>query len=529
MRASSARWFRFQSASNTADYSEYIAQSEPSEAGDIMVVDQEHSEKVRRSSTRYEENILGVITTTGTGYNNDDCPGDAIEEDRLSGKCERQNSPNWANVGMLGQVDVKVTTENGPINPGDRISSSSIAGVGMKSTQAGQIVGRALSGYNESDPSKVGKVRLLVSPSYFDPGTITEADNSIEDLMIESENTAPYTAQIPFAKEGQAKEASNFGKYSIQSLVSGVVDSVGKFATALVANLKAGAIVSDEVATTSLTANQAAIGDLTAGNATIDILTVEKIKANEIEGMDVMVADALASFDMKTLEANVLAQIGQGLTFEGQDVNVLGALTVDKSATVLIDLNVLGKITGGNGLSISGPSEFVAETLFEGPVTFKISPLFNKDTAGFALIKKDQRLVEIVFEREYEQAPIVSANPVWEIDEASLDTLSELGVLIAPKQEYIVANVSSKGFTIVLEEPALLDLKFTWTAIAVKEAKTFESNQTPYPTATPSPTPSETPTSSPSPSPTPTASPSPTPGPTTTPEVSPSPSIQPSP
>jgi len=43
--------------------------------------------------------------------------------------------------------------------------------------------------------------------------------------------------------------------------------------------------------------------------------------------------------------------------------------------------------------------------------------------------------------------------------------------------EKISADLSAKGFTIVLDEPAITDLKFAWIALAVREARTFE-NQT---------------------------------------------------
>lgn len=54
---------------------------------------------------------------------------------------------------LVGRVPVIVSGENGPIKKGDRITSSSIAGIGMKASRAGSVVGRALEDF---DPEKLG-------------------------------------------------------------------------------------------------------------------------------------------------------------------------------------------------------------------------------------------------------------------------------------------------------------------------------------------------------------------------------------
>jgi len=59
---------------------------------------------------------------------------------------------------------VKVTTENGTIQVGDPITSSSTPGVGMKATKAGAIVGMALEPFNGTG---VGKVMMYVMNKTF--------------------------------------------------------------------------------------------------------------------------------------------------------------------------------------------------------------------------------------------------------------------------------------------------------------------------------------------------------------------------
>ncbi len=258
--------FRWNSVGNSADYSEYIAQTEPSGPGDVMVVDSTATQSVRRYHGPYEDNILGVITTTGLGYNND---SDAPDH--------HNDNPAWANVGMLGQVSIKVSSENGSIQPGDRLTSSSQPGVAMKATRAGQIVGRALDSWSNTDPTQVGMIKALISPSYYDPAEATASDSDLQTLRLEAANSTPYVAQIPFAKAGAAEAASNFGKYSIQGIVSSAVKAMGEFTNLVAANFKAGVVQTNEVTTNTLTANHGAFGDIAGSQAVVDSLSVGTI------------------------------------------------------------------------------------------------------------------------------------------------------------------------------------------------------------------------------------------------------------
>lgn len=187
---SNGRQFRFQSVANSADYSEYLQQEDTSEPGDVMVLSDTGFESVKRSTSSYDQNVLGVVTKYGTSNNQGACA------DEVS--CNRGNDPKWANVGMLGQVYTKVSTENGNIKPGDPLTTSNAQGVAMKATKAGRIVGYALDTFDgtksgmdlwdhpptDADQPKditvtlpgqspkvvrQGKILILLQASWFDP------------------------------------------------------------------------------------------------------------------------------------------------------------------------------------------------------------------------------------------------------------------------------------------------------------------------------------------------------------------------
>lgn len=48
-------------------------------------------------------------------------------------------------VGLAGRLPVKVSTKNGDIAPGDLITTSDIPGIGMKATDPGRVIGKALT------------------------------------------------------------------------------------------------------------------------------------------------------------------------------------------------------------------------------------------------------------------------------------------------------------------------------------------------------------------------------------------------
>jgi hypothetical protein len=88
--------------------------------------------------------------------------------------------------------------------------------------------------------------------------------------------------------------------------------------------------------------------------------------------------------------------------------------------------------------------------------------VFNKDTAGGAMILAGGEKVDVVFDKEYEYAPVVNV---------SLMTPVKLDY-------YIVTNTSAKGFTILISPTTTQDVSFNWQAVAVDCAKVFVSDGT---------------------------------------------------
>lgn len=68
-------------------------------------------------------------------------------------------------VGLSGRVPVKVSTKNGEIRPGDYITTSDIPGVGMKATEAGHVIGKALTSLSGTGQGTIG---IFIQNTYYD-------------------------------------------------------------------------------------------------------------------------------------------------------------------------------------------------------------------------------------------------------------------------------------------------------------------------------------------------------------------------
>jgi len=124
-----------------ADLAEDVAKLEDVQGGDIVAM---KDLKVLKA-TKYDKTVVGVVSSQ---------PFLTLSQ-----------KENGAPLALSGIVPVNVSNENGAILAGDFITASSVPGVGMKATEPGTVIGKALEDFN----GKTGKIQLMVSLSYF-PG-----------------------------------------------------------------------------------------------------------------------------------------------------------------------------------------------------------------------------------------------------------------------------------------------------------------------------------------------------------------------
>ena len=102
-----------------------------------------------------------------------------------------------------------------------------------------------------------------------------------------------------------------------------------------------------------------------------------------------------------------------------------------------------------------------------------LPPIFNKDTAGFAIIKEGDRRVRVDFDHAYVTTPVVSTSITFEatdnIDDVTAETLFNEGLTS------IIVDKNESGFTILLNKNAPYNIRFSWVALGVRDPKVFES------------------------------------------------------
>jgi hypothetical protein len=205
-----------------------------------------------------------------------------------------------------------------------------------------------------------------------------------------------------------------------------------------------------------------------AGIATDSAVSVSSLSAStrRINGLTLnsLFVDGLARLD----------------SLEARQATISADLRVKNNTLIEGILTVIGTLNSRD-LIVNGLATFFGDVVFKGNVSFSAHPTFGSDTAGIAIVKKDMDRVEVVFDKEYEQVPVVNANISIEEEKETKGT-QETKVSEAEKSvlagdiRYVVTKRTSKGFTILLNKPATEDLTFSWIALSGRGGRDEISN-----------------------------------------------------
>ena len=129
--------------SGGADFAEMLPAVEGLEPGDVLVIGLDG--QLLRSSSPYATGVMGVYST---------------EPGFIGGSNEEMGNPGKAPLAIVGIVPVKASAENGPIAPGDLLTTSSTPGHAMFADHfvGGAIIGKALEPLEEN----TGIIQMLV-------------------------------------------------------------------------------------------------------------------------------------------------------------------------------------------------------------------------------------------------------------------------------------------------------------------------------------------------------------------------------
>lgn len=510
--------------SGGADLAENYTSSDPLEKGEVVVAN--GPQAVKRSGGQYQRDILGVVSTqpgfVAGGYTPDAYP-----------------------IALVGRVPVKVSTENGQIKAGDFLTSASIPGYAMKATMAGRVLGKALEdlkdtkecpafGMGNLPKTKCGEIMMFVN--------LTDYLGAPVEMVMNGQNTQKtQNVGLSDSQSIGGSENQNSGLSSISdNLIVSDSPSSSEFSgistrqqqiLAFLKNLRDQKQSASSQLSEVFTDRVAASTEIISPTIITDLLYAKKIKADSIEGLEIL-TNKISQLD-NTLSALTATQSASVAT-EGallvpnatgsasslqassaqfnpttltlDSLNVAGIARLDeltaRQATISASLrvkgnglfegvlNVVDTITSPN-IIVGKLATFFGDVIFKGNISFFGRPTFNSDTAGFAVVKKDADSVSVTFEKEYEQTPLVNISITLDKNEnSSAQNALEQQVLNGDIR-YIVTQINTKGFIIKINKGVPIDIRFSWSALAVKDAKTVTSNGvlSITPTLTPTPKP----------------------------------------
>jgi hypothetical protein len=135
-----------------ADFAESVAVAKEfaqHEPGDLLIIDSTETRQLKLSREPYSTLVAGIYSTK---------PGVLATPHRVD-----ESDAAEVPLAIIGIVPCKVSAENGSIQPGDLLVSSSTAGHAMKGTDRsrmlGAVVGKALGTLREG----AGTIQVLVT------------------------------------------------------------------------------------------------------------------------------------------------------------------------------------------------------------------------------------------------------------------------------------------------------------------------------------------------------------------------------
>jgi hypothetical protein len=248
-------------------------------------------------------------------------------------------------VGLVGQIETYVSGENGSIQAGDPISVGRNAGIGIKATQGGRIVGRALQSYDSTTP---GKILVYVQPTWHDPTLSLNSAGVIESTTVpEVElDTATYETV-----------ASAVGRSTVKvTHKNNVITTTQTLASATIGRLKSGLIetqsllVSGTVVAKNAVFNQLSV---TSDNFSINGTSLREYITSVISENDTRESP-------ETVKSNFISPLSNdsqiGIKMNDSNIEIIGSNDPNSSNSAVATIDNNGNATFNGNLQASNIS-----------------------------------------------------------------------------------------------------------------------------------------------------------------------------
>ena len=416
-----------------ADYAEYFHTSDIDlQPGEAVCVDVTQKNSVKRCLRGEDPDIMGLVSVNPSIVGNSNA--------------KIANDPNYKIIGMLGQVAGRASAENGPIRPGDSLTSaSSTPGYLMKANAEDSTVGVALEELTEG----TGTINVLMS----------RRNKSLSVDEIEQKITQ-HIADMKLEDEVQMLVDNAAKNYNFGPEFANFIDPVSVLIDSKIK-------VSEDVLT----------------------LKIDELK-NIVDQQGLAIASLVSStdelkmqmFDLSGNASSTGAVVG-GLIYSVSSTldslaSLQGRVSVlesQSSSSVSVADQLQGNISNNflqaENLSVNSTSTF------NGKITVKGSVFFNTDTIGQAKIIAGTSTVKIVFDQAYDYMPIITITPLDFITGSYKIQTDTTTVTSTELDGTVSAAIKYPAFDIMLSEAQAGDVAFDWHAFSsIPETKIFVSD-----------------------------------------------------
>ncbi len=191
-------------------------------------------------------------------------------------------------------------------------------------------------------------------------------------------------------------------------------------------------------------------------------------QVTQASNQNTILSSSSKSVSTQSLSENFLSLSSNGLA------TISGTLRVKENGLFEGIVTVLDTLTTHN-LIVNSLSDFFDTVVFHKSVQFATAPTLPKDTAGFAVIHRGARNVDVHFSGSYSQTPIIQASLTTHI---TADATASAQALLKNNYAFVVTHESSNGFGILLNKEAQDDVYLSWVALSVDKPNLFESAST---------------------------------------------------
>ena len=388
----------------------------------------------------------------------------------------------------------------------------------MGSTKAGSIVGQAMTTF---DGEGVGEVAAFIKKAYSNGATLSEVVGESSD-------------QSEIGKLALAKFVNEKQYLLLDDLSEIVTDRVSAGLEMVTPKLLAEEVTAKYLRPVDrdLTLQLASDGSFivqdetgknaikfdSRGNATFaGVVTADKIRANQIEGLEYSIRNEVLSIkDLLGVNSSSSAQPAtESAVLSAEDKiasisalleakfplssqsasprdtrgtsDTLDTLRVRGNGLIEGILTVIDSLTTNNFI-VNGFATFFGDSKFKGNSEFEGRVTLNADAGGFAKIKKGDKSVEVKFEKEFEETPVVQSTiyiseltedlrekyeneNICENTDTSEACENKVQGKVFENTGYVISKKGKKSFVITLKKDATTDVTFAWTATAIKNAK----------------------------------------------------------